>query len=107
MSVRIKTRAFVERGVLKYVILSIKGVMPRKELPYQYLDAAPSFWMVDTGKSIKMFSGETISVGGIYRKATFERFMAMIEEAGDRLRMINQEINAAKTEVEKVETRVI
>jgi hypothetical protein len=102
--VRIKVRAFVERGVLKYQVLGIKGVLPREKLPKRYVESAPSFWLTKTHKTLKLFDGRTLSIGGIYRKSTFEKFVADIDLAGDRLHLINQQIEDVRVEFEGIRT---
>jgi hypothetical protein len=102
--VRIKVHAFVERGVLKYKVLGIKGVLPRDKLPKRYVESSPSFWLTKTGKTLKLFDGRTLSVGGIYRKSTFEKFMMDIDIAGDRLHLLNQHIENVREEFEGIRT---
>jgi hypothetical protein len=102
--VRIKVRAFVDRGVQKYEVLGIKGVLTREKLPKRYVESDPSFWLTKSHKTLKLSNGRTLSVGGIYRKATFEKFMMDIDVAGDRLHLINQHINEVKSDFEGVRT---
>ena len=97
-------QAFVERGVLKYRVLGIKGVLPRDKLPKRYVESAPSFWLTKTGKTLKLFDGRTLSVNGIYRKSTFEKFMMDIDVAGDRLHFLNQHIEDVRAEFEGIRT---
>lgn len=103
-SVRIKVRAFVERGIMKYEILNIKGVLTKDKLPKRYVESDPSFWLTESRKTLKMFGGKTMSIGGIFRKATFERFMQEIDIAGDRLHLMNQHIEEVRSEFEGIRT---
>ena len=100
MSIRIRARAFVDRGVRKYEVLNIRGIMPREKLPKRYVESAPSFWLTKTGKTIKLHDGRTMSIGGIYRKVVFDRFIKDINIAGDRLHVLNAHINDVKSEFE-------
>ena len=104
MSVRIKVRAFVDKGVRKYTILSIKGVLLRERLPKSYGGSAPSFWLTKTRKTRKLYDGRTMSIGGIYRKPVFDRFVQDICIAGDRLHLLNAHINNVKSEFEGTHT---
>jgi hypothetical protein len=103
-SIKIKIRAFVDRGVKKYVVLGIKGVLPRDKLPKSYVEHFPSFWLTKTRKTLKLYDGRTLSIGGIYRKATFDGFIRDIEIAGDRLHALNDRIDDVKAEFEGVRT---
>jgi len=103
-SIKIKVRAFVDRGIRKYVVLGIKGVLPRERLPKSYVERFPSFWLTKTRKTVKLFDGRTLSIGGIYRKAVFDGFIRDIEIAGDRLHLLNDHIDDVKSEFEGVRT---
>lgn len=103
-SIKIKVRAFVDRGVRKYVVLGIKGVLPRERLPKSYVERFPSFWLTKTRKTVKLFDGRTLSIGGIYRKPVFDGFIRDIEIAGDRLHALNDRIDIVKDEFEGVRT---
>lgn len=104
MSIRIRVRAFVDRGVRKYEVLNIRGILPRERLPKSYVEKSPSFWLTKTGRTIKLYDGRTMSIGGIYRKPVFESFIRDIEIAGDRLHALNAHINDVKSEFEGTHT---
>jgi len=89
---------------MKYEILNIKGVLTKDKLPKRYVESDPSFWLTESRKTLKMFGGKTMSIGGIFRKATFERFMQEIDIAGDRLHLMNQHIEEVRSEFEGIRT---
>ena len=97
-------RAFVDRGVPKYQVLGIKGVLPREKLPKSYAESAPSFRLTKSHKTAKLFDGRTLSVGGIYRKPVFDSFVRDIEIAGDRLHALNAHIDDIKSDFEGIRT---
>jgi len=89
-SIRIRVRAFVDNNIVpKYEVLGIRGVLPYERLPLGYVSSAPSFWLTKSRRTIKLFDGRTLGIGGIYRKPVFERFITDIARAGDRLHEIN------------------
>jgi hypothetical protein len=104
MSIRIRVRAFVDRGIKKFEILQIKGVLPREKLPKKYVEQFPSFWLTKSRKTLKLYDGRTLSIGGIYRKATFDGFIRDIELAGDRLHLLNDHIENMRAEFEGTRT---
>ena len=104
MTMKIKIHAFIDRGVPKYEVLKIKGVLKKERLPHGYIDSAPSIYLTKQGTTIKLFDGRTLSVGGVYRVSTFTKFMNDIEAAGDRLHMMNAMIKEQREQFEGIRT---
>ena len=104
MTMKIKIQAFVDRGVPKYKVLKIKGVLKKERLPHGYTDSAPSIFLTRGGTTIKLFDGRTLCVGGVYRASTFTKFMEDIEEAGNRLHKMNAQIKEYSEQFEGIRT---
>ena len=104
MSIRIRVRGFIDRGVKKFEVTGIRGVLPRERLPKRYVESFPSFWLTKSRKTLKLFDGRTLSIGGIYRKKVFEDFVRDIEIAGNRLHALNDHIVNERDAFEGVRT---
>jgi hypothetical protein len=89
MTIRIRTQEFVRNGRHLYRVTNVKGVLPKGKLDPQYVASMPSFWLTETGKTIKLYDGTTLSINGVYRKSVFARILRMISKAGDRLHAMN------------------
>ena len=104
MTVRIKTQEFTRAGVRMYRVLSIRGVLTKDKLDPIYVGQEPSFWLTPSHKTIKMFSGATISVNGEYKASVFGKLLRGIAVAGDRLHKLNQlkrQASEARARLEK------
>ena len=89
VTVRIRTQEFLRSGVRMYRVQSIRGVLTKDKLDPIYVGTAPSFWITQTRKTIKMHDGATISVNGEYKSAVLLKLLREIALAGDRLHKIN------------------
>lgn len=96
MTVRIQTQEFIRNGRYMYRVTGIKGVMKRERLDPEYISAMPSFWLTQSGRTIKLYDGTTLSINGEYRKPVFARILKEINRGGDRLHEINREKYIAK-----------
>ena len=101
MTIRIKVEEFIRNGRHMYRVMNVRGVLKKDKLDPQYVACAPSFWLTDTGKTIKLYDGTTLSVNGEYRKPVFARILRSISAAGDRLHAMNQAKYREKLESQK------
>ena len=86
---------FKRSGVTMFRVLNIRGALTKDKLDPAYVSSAPSFWLTESRRTIKMSDGTTISVNGVYKASVFLKLLKMIAVAGDRLHKINKAKHAA------------
>jgi len=109
MSIKIKTEKVVEKGIAKRKILAIEGVIPRDELPTEYLQAYPYAYL-------QQYADRQILLIGVVRCADikdtmeeveFQKSLNGLKTCGERLHGLNQKIKALKETWNGEETFII
>ena len=105
MSIIIKTKKIVEKGLAKREIVEVKA-LKREELPDEYLNGlGSSCWGWDGG--LNFANGNHIVAGSLVKEDAFQHQLLRIKECGQRLHEINKKIALLKETWQGEETFII
>jgi len=112
MSIKIKTEKVVLRGVAYRKVIEISGVLPKSELPDEYIAGRdhsgenPCIFAHD-GAIIVFSCAGHLYTGHSYPEADFQRSITAIKAAGNRLHEINKKTRATTQTWNGEETFII
>jgi len=112
MNIKIKTEKIVLRGVAYRKVIEMSGVLPKGELPEEYIvgrnhsGEKPRIFAQGDAIIVCSYAG-SLFVGRAYLEADFQQSLAAIKAAGDHLHDINIRIKHLQQEWKGEETFII
>lgn len=113
MSLRIRTKKIVERGI-KYIEITKISSLSEEELPVEYINGESVFCikkpthLLHYREDIGMVPrGNFLALGGLYTEKVFASKMAIIRKCGNILMKINKVLSKENKGWEGKETHII